>query len=82
MYALLLIGKVSAKTEFGAKVEISVPALGRPKKDDTRDKKAEYIDLCDMNVVEGKFGENKRAYGLNRIYAKLKETSECVIRVY
>jgi IS5 family transposase len=35
--------------------------------------------LCDRNAVEGKFGEGKRAYGLNRIFAKLKETSECVI---
>lgn len=60
-------------------IRISGPALGRPKKDDTRDRKAEYIDLCDRNAVEGKFGEGKRAYGLNRIFAKLKETSECVI---
>lgn len=60
-------------------IRISGPALGRPKKDDTRDKKAEYIDLCDRNAVEGKFGEGKRAHGLNRIFAKLKETSECVI---
>ena len=60
-------------------IRISGPALGRPKKDDTRDRKAEYIDLCDRNAVEGKFGEGKRAHGLNRIFAKLKETSECVI---
>ena len=60
-------------------IRISGPALGRPKKDDTRDRKAEYIDLCDRNAVEGKFGEGKRAYGLSRIFAKLKETSECVI---
>ena len=38
-----------------------------------------YINLCDRNAVEGKFGEGKRAHGLNRIFAKLKETSECVI---
>ena len=62
-------------------IRISGPALGRPKKDDTRDRKAEYIDLCDRNAVEGKFGEGKRAHGLNRIFAKLKETSECVINV-
>ena len=35
--------------------------------------------MCDRNAVEGKFGECKRAHGLNRIFAKLKETSECVI---
>lgn len=60
-------------------IRISGPALGRPKKDDKRDRKAEYIDLCDRNAVEGKFGEGKRAHGLSRIFAKLKETSECVI---
>ena len=60
-------------------INISGPALGRPKKDDKRDRKAEYIDLCDRNAVEGKFGEGKRAHGLSRILAKLKETSECVI---
>lgn len=43
--------------------------------------KVEYIDLCDRNAVEGKFGEDKRAYGFSRIFAKLKETSECVINV-
>lgn len=60
-------------------IRISGTALVRPKKDDARDRKAEYIDLCDRNAVEEKFGEGKRAHGLNRIFAKLKETSECVI---
>ena len=31
------------------------------------------------NSIEGKFGEGKRCYRLNRIMAKLKETSESVI---
>ena len=43
------------------------------------DKKQEYIDICDRNCVEGKFGEGKTAYGLDRIAARLKETSNCVI---
>jgi len=29
--------------------------------------------------VEGKFGIGKRKYGLDRIFAKLKETAECII---
>ncbi len=60
-------------------IKISVPALGRPKKDDRYTKKQEYVDICDRNAVEGKFGEGKISYGLNRIYAKLKETSQSVI---
>ncbi|MHC1759890.1 MAG: transposase [Negativicutes bacterium] len=31
------------------------------------------------NSVEGKFGEGKRKYSLDRIFARLKETAECVI---
>ncbi len=31
------------------------------------------------NAVEGKFGEGKRKYGIDRIMAKLKETGETVI---
>lgn len=60
-------------------IRLSGPSLGRPKKDERYDKKIEYIDLCDRNEVEGKFGEGKRKYGLNKILTKLKETSECTI---
>jgi hypothetical protein len=62
-------------------ISITGPALGRPKKDTKIDKKQEYIDMCDRNCVEGKFGEGKTAYGLDRIAARLKNTSECVIRI-
>ena len=62
-------------------IRLSGPNLGRPRKDNYYDKKTEYIDLCDRNEVEGKFGEGKRKYGLNRILTKLKETSECVINI-
>lgn len=62
-------------------IRLSGPNLGRPRKDNVYDKKLEYIDLCDRNEVEGKFGEGKRKYGLNRILTKLKETSECVINI-
>lgn len=60
-------------------IRLSGPALGRPKKNQVVDKRAEYEDLCDRNIVEGKFGEGKNTYGLNRIVTKLKQTSEAVI---
>ena len=62
-------------------IRISGPKLGRPKKDNTVDKVQEYKDSGIRNAVEGKFGEGKTAYGLNRIKAKLKETSETVINL-
>lgn len=36
----------------------------------------------DRNAVEGKLGEGKRRYSLARIFARLKETAECVISMY
>ena len=40
-----------------------------------------YQDICDHNMIEVEFGTGKRAYGLNRIMADLRETSFCVIGV-
>lgn len=63
-------------------IRLSGPKLGRPpttalmKK---AEKRIERQDAKERNAVEGKFGEGKRKYGLARIFAKLKETSECVI---
>ena len=62
-------------------IRISGPKLGRPKKDNTVDKVQEYKDSGIRNAVDGKFGEGKTAYGLNRVKAKLKETSETVINL-
>ncbi len=53
-------------------IKITGPALGRPKKDLIVNKKEEYQDICDRNCVEGKFGEGKTAYGLDRISAHKK----------
>jgi IS5 family transposase len=60
-------------------ISISGPALGRPKKDVEVDKKQEYTDICDRNIVEGEFGVGKRSYGWGLITARLKETSESLI---
>lgn len=62
-------------------IKVSGPRLGRPKKDEVVDKSIQYQDNCDRNVVEGKFGESKIAYGLDRVVAKLKETSITVIQI-
>ena len=36
-------------------------------------------DSADRNAVEGKFGEGKHKYGLDRIMARIKESCETVI---
>ena len=60
-------------------IRISGPKLGRPKKDEVVDKQQEYKDSGIRNEVEGKFGVAKIAYGLGRVMAKLKVTSESTI---
>ena len=65
-------------------IQLTGPALGRPAKNAERTKQAkkqEYQDICDRNIVEGEFGVGKRSYGLNRIMARLQETSFCVIGI-
>lgn len=53
-------------------IELQVKPLGRPKKSDEKwSKKWEH-----RNDIEGKFGEAKNKYGMNKIRAKTKETSE------
>ena len=60
-------------------IRISGPRLGRPKKDEACDKKQAYIDSGIRNAIEGKFGIGKIRYGLGRVMAKLKDTSEASI---
>jgi hypothetical protein len=62
-------------------IRISGPHLGRPKKDEPHDRKQEYIDSGIRNAVEGKFGIGKVRYGLDRVMAKLKGTSETSVSV-
>lgn len=67
-------------TEHG--IRMSGPQLGRrsKEKDEQREKKKQrQQDEKDRIPVEGKFGNAKRRYGLNRIMAKGKETSETTI---
>jgi IS5 family transposase len=63
-------------------IRLSGPPLGRPKASEKKSQLAqEREDARIRNAVEGKFGEGKRCYGLARITARLKETSETVIAI-
>ena len=61
-------------------IRLSGPRLGRPPVE-TDDKLIllEHKDSAERNAVEGKFGEVKNMYGLDRIMAKIKASSETVI---
>ena len=63
-------------------IRLSGPSLGRPPLDEGKleeRKRLEREDSAKRNEVEGKFGEGKRKYGLDRIRGKLPETSESII---
>ena len=61
-------------------IRLSGPRLGRPTKEKNQEEEAiAKADFGKRNEVEGKFGEGKRCYGLGRIMAHRKDTSECVI---
>lgn len=55
-------------------IRLSGPALGRPKKDEIRDKKRDYRDECERVEVERRFSLAKRKCGLGLIVTKLEET--------
>jgi hypothetical protein len=65
-------------------IRISGPPLGRPPKEPGEVKRLAqeaYEDEKSRIPIEGKIGNGKRRYGLDRIKTKLKETSETVIGV-
>lgn len=51
-------------------------ALGRPAAISSKEKKALQKEMAGRNAIEGKFGQGKNAYGLAKIKARLKNTSE------
>ncbi len=64
------------------RIHINGPRLGRPPANESQEEKYNNrIDEGRRNQIEGKFGEAKRRYGLNRILTRLPETSECTIAV-
>ncbi len=56
-------------------IHLSGPALGRPKKDEVRDHKRDYIEQSERIEVERRFSLAKRKCGLGLITARLKETA-------
>lgn len=60
-------------------IELRAKPLGRPKA------VSNHVRPGERNPIEGKFGQAKRAYGLGRIRARLKQTSQtwiaCIILV-
>lgn len=52
-------------------IELRAKPLGRPKAVSET-----HVSPGERNPIEGKFGQAKNAYGLNRIKARLKQTSE------
>ena len=61
-------------------IRLSGPRLGRPPKEtDKAILRQEQADASNRNAIEGKFGEGKTGYGLDRIMARLKDSSETVI---
>ena len=60
-------------------IRISGPALGRPRKDETRDKAQDYRDECERMEAERRFSLAKRKCGMGLVIAKLRETAAHVI---
>ena len=58
-------------------IRLTGPRLGRPKREEIEaDKTQAYMDSCERNTVESRFGIGKRRYGLDLIMARLSFTAE------
>ena len=55
-------------------IRLSGPALGRPKKDEFRDKRQDYLDQNERIEVERRFSLAKRKCNLGKVKTKLEET--------
>lgn len=63
-------------------IRLSGPPLGRRPTNISPEKKKEALqDERDRNAIEGKFGQAKRRFSLNRVMAKLPDTSETAIAI-
>jgi len=63
-------------------IRISGPRLGRPPKETDKTVIEQNLkDSSERNAIEGKFGEGKTKYGIERVMARLKDSSETVISV-
>lgn len=59
-------------------IRLSGPPLGRRKagQTDAKIKRQMYCDSCERNAVEGRNGNAKRRFGLDRLFSKLDETAK------
>lgn len=55
-------------------IHFSGSALGRPRKDEIRDKMQDFLDECEGVEVERRFSLAKRKCGLRLIVTKLRQT--------
>lgn len=65
-------------------IRLSGPKLGRPHSDPKKKRETSRIEQKDERMripIEGKFGEGKRCYTLDRLSTKLEKTSETSIMV-
>ncbi len=63
-------------------IRISGPPLGRPSKKKSKEQRRQArLDEKFRNRIEGKFGQGKRRFSLNRVMTKLAETSETSIAI-
>lgn len=63
-------------------IRITAPPLGRPVPDDLAAiRKQTLEDAKVRNQIEGKFGQAKRRFSLNRVMTKLADTSETAIAI-
>jgi len=63
-------------------IRITAPPLGRPVPDDLATiRKQTLEDAKVRNQIEGKFGQAKRRFSLNRVMTKLANTSETAIAI-
>ena len=63
-------------------IRLSGPPLGRPPAHvSVEQKKQAIVDEKIRNSIEGKFGQAKRRFSLNRVMAKLSHTSETAIAI-
>lgn len=60
-------------------IHLSGPALGRPRKEEQRDRAQDYRDECERVEVERRFSLAKRKCGIGLVTAKLRETVSHVL---
>ena len=63
-------------------IRLSGPALGRPKKEEVRNRTQDFLDECERVEVERRFSLAKRKCGLGLIMSKLRQTIAHSVAMY